>query len=238
MGRIQDRSPYISILFKLDYFEQLPLDSKEIYIGFSKESGVYTTLDAAGFDPAISIGPEGTTNTQDFQIEAKTGGSSTTIDSTLVDLVMTLGYHKENSSVDWTIDDVCKKDKSICTKSTICLESYIDMCASQRCGSKNCGVNGNSCCYDQCVARRICDKYARTITSYSDTNGSVIKIPEDIREINNNVLADHPEIKVILNETGISFDWGAITGSTVQPSQSFITGTIKHQNGDIQVIAR
>lgn len=76
------------------YFEQLPLDSKEIYLGFSKDSSSYTTLDTAGFDPDIAVGPDGTTNSQNFQIKAKTGGSSTNIDTRIIDLEMTLEYEK------------------------------------------------------------------------------------------------------------------------------------------------
>lgn len=76
------------------YFEQLPLNSQEIYIGFSKDSSAYTTLNTEGFDPVITIGPDGTTNTQKFQIKAKTGGSNTTIDTGIIDLEMTLEYDK------------------------------------------------------------------------------------------------------------------------------------------------
>lgn len=78
------------------YFEQLPLDSKEIYLGFSKDSSSYTTLDMAGFDPDITVGPYGTTNIQNFQIKAKTGGTSAMIVAELIDLEMTIGYQKKD----------------------------------------------------------------------------------------------------------------------------------------------
>ena len=43
------------------------------------------------------------------------------------------------------------------------------------------------------------------------------------------------KLKTIINNTGNSFNWSAITNSTTQ-NQNFVTGTIIHQKGNIEVI--
>lgn len=75
-------------------YENLPLDSKQLYLEFSSGS-TSTALTPSGIDPNIKIGPDGSgTNVQEFSLTAKTGGSSSTIDSTLIDLQMTLELEK------------------------------------------------------------------------------------------------------------------------------------------------
>lgn len=88
-------------------YENLPLDSKQLYVEFSSGS-TSTALTPSGIDPNIKIGPDGSgTNVQAFSLTAKTGGSSATIDSTLIDLQMTLELEKAavEIPIDYALDD-------------------------------------------------------------------------------------------------------------------------------------
>lgn len=76
------------------YFQTQPLDSKELYLGFAKGENSYSALTPSGFDPSIIIGPVGIGNTQNFKVEAKTGGTSTKVDSNLINLEFTFSHEK------------------------------------------------------------------------------------------------------------------------------------------------
>lgn len=76
------------------YFQTKPLDSKELYLGFSKGENSYSALTPSGFDPSIVIGPVGVGNTQNFKVVAKTGGTSSRIEADLVKLEFTFSYEK------------------------------------------------------------------------------------------------------------------------------------------------
>lgn len=85
-------------------YKNLPLDSKQIYLGFGKNTSSFTPLAITGFDPEISVSPQNVgENTQAFVIEAKTGGTSSAINSNLFDLEMTLEYDKVDEVVPITI---------------------------------------------------------------------------------------------------------------------------------------
>lgn len=76
-------------------YDRLPLDSKQLYVGFSKDGSTFQPMSEDGIDPGIMIGPSGIVNSQAFYLESKTGGVSTFVDSNLVDLEFTIGYQKE-----------------------------------------------------------------------------------------------------------------------------------------------
>lgn len=88
-----------------EIYKNLPLDSKQLYLGFGKDASSMTPITAAGFDPGIAVNPQsGGENTQAFSIQAKTGGSSTALNSNLIDLELTLHYEKANEEVTILID--------------------------------------------------------------------------------------------------------------------------------------
>lgn len=78
-------------------YDKLPLNAKQLYMGFSKDRVSYQALREEGIDPNILIGPLGTTNSQAFYIEAKSGGTNEAINSNLVDLEFTIGYQKDGA---------------------------------------------------------------------------------------------------------------------------------------------
>ena len=79
-------------------YENLPLDSKQLYVEFSSGS-TSTALTPSGIDPNIKIGPDGSgTNVQEFSLTANTGGSSSQISSTISDLVFTLEGDRADSN--------------------------------------------------------------------------------------------------------------------------------------------
>lgn len=88
-----------------EIYKNLPLDSKQLYLGFGKDASSMTPITAAGFDPGITVNPQsGGENTQAFSIQAKTGGNSTALNSNLIDLELTLHYEKANEEVTILID--------------------------------------------------------------------------------------------------------------------------------------
>lgn len=88
-----------------EIYKNLPLDSKQLYLGFGKDASSMTPITAAGFDPGITVNPQsGGENTQAFSIQAKTGGSSTALNSNLINLELTLHYEKANEEVTILID--------------------------------------------------------------------------------------------------------------------------------------
>lgn len=77
-------------------FEALPLDSKEIYVGFGKDASSVQTITEEGIDPQIKLGPSSTTTkSQSFIIQSKTGGSSKAIDSEIINIEFTLAFERE-----------------------------------------------------------------------------------------------------------------------------------------------
>lgn len=77
------------------YYQRLPLDSNQIYLGFSLDQSTYTPLSSQTFDPGLKIAPAGSSgavNSESFYLKTKTGGSSTQISETILNLVMTVGF--------------------------------------------------------------------------------------------------------------------------------------------------
>jgi len=71
---------------------------------------------------------------------------------------------------------------------------------------------------------------------------SLIKLPVSVETIGDRAfykfsdLNSNPNLALIVNPSGRSFDWSDITYSTT-PNQNFVTGTIVHENGNIEVKA-
>lgn len=77
------------------YYQRLPLDSNQIYLGFSLDQSTYTPLSSQTFDPGLKIAPaglSGAVNSESFYLKTKTGGSSTQISESILNLVMTVGF--------------------------------------------------------------------------------------------------------------------------------------------------
>ena len=82
-------------------YKQLPLDSKQLYLGFQAGAEPETALSSEGITPTIQINPKESVN---FGLTAKTGGSSTKIDTTLVDVEFTFEYDKVVNTQELPID--------------------------------------------------------------------------------------------------------------------------------------
>jgi hypothetical protein len=76
-------------------------------------------------------------------------------------------------------------------------------------------------------------KYIRE-GALSDNIFSSITIPSTVEVIEKDALLDNENLSLISNKSGRSFDWSSITGSSYA-NQIFATGTINHDNGEIQV---
>lgn len=84
-----------------DTYRSLPLDSKQIYLGISKNGGTMQAITKEGINPGIQIKPSSVSgNEEPFHIELRTGGTSKTIDTELVSLEFTFQYEtaKESAS--------------------------------------------------------------------------------------------------------------------------------------------
>lgn len=143
------------------YFQLLPLDSNQIYLGFSKDNSTYTTLSEQSFDPGIMISPAGlgsTPNFSPFYLKAKTGGRSSSIQESIMNLVLTIGFESAAPDTGLEIND-------------------------------------------------------GAVTAYTGNTETLI-LPMNVTSINSKALADHPELKTVINNTGRSFDWFDALGET------------------------
>lgn len=227
-----------------DHFSSLPLDSKEVFVGIYHTDN-FRPINNKGTDPGISIYPNlsGSINSADLDLFIYIGGTSRPIDLHLVDLIFE--FETVPLINDKVIDSLCEpyisptRGKINPCMGDCAIETTTDACFTRSCGDVSCGPSGKSCCYNgDCQSVKLCERFKNaTLTTYSKLNdASTVKLDRAITAINDFVFADHPEIKTIINTTGLSFDWGKITGSMVQESQIFVTGTIRHQYGDIRVI--
>lgn len=89
------------------YFQLLPLDSNQIYLGFSKDNSTYTTLSEQSFDPGMMIPPVGliTPNFSPFYLKVKTGGRSSSIQESVMNLVLTIGFDSATPDTGLEISD-------------------------------------------------------------------------------------------------------------------------------------
>lgn len=74
--------------------------------------------------------------------------------------------------------------------------------------------------------------------SFSNNPLETVVIPKNVEAIGNNAFRKdntYNKLETIVNKTGIAFDWQLITGSNYL-DQTFVTGTIRHNSGDINVI--
>mgnify|MGYP000063830692 FL=1 len=77
-------------------YKNLPLNSKQLYLGFGKDASSVQAITEEGIDPQIKLGPSSTTTkSQSFIIQSKTGGSSQAIDSEIINLEFTLAFERE-----------------------------------------------------------------------------------------------------------------------------------------------
>lgn len=77
------------------YFQKLPLDSNQIYLGFSSDSSSFIPVSETGFDPGIKLSPvgiSGSSNSVPFTLSVKSGGRSESIDKNILNLILTIGY--------------------------------------------------------------------------------------------------------------------------------------------------
>ncbi len=64
-------------------------------------------------------------------------------------------------------------------------------------------------------------------------------IPSSVESIANAAFGKYPRsesLKTIVNKTGRSFQWDKITASSYTANNTFVTGTIKHEAGNIEVV--
>ena len=77
--------------------------------------------------------------------------------------------------------------------------------------------------------------------SFTWTSFSKITIPESVTYMRGGIFTksnrNNTSLKTIVNKTGRAFDWYNLTGSNHQkPSPAtFVTGTVSHQSGDVQI---
>ena len=60
---------------------------------------------------------------------------------------------------------------------------------------------------------------------------------EKLGNIFNKTNNANPDLVTIVNKTGREFDWYALTGSNKTNPGKFVTGEVKHQSGNIQIVA-
>lgn len=86
-------------------------------------------------------------------------------------------------------------------------------------------------------------KNVTTINSsaFSDTNLTTITIPSKVTTIGNSAIykssSSNPNLTKIINKTGRSFDWNAIIKGADYSSESFVTGTVETEYGNVQITA-
>ena len=89
----------------------------------------------------------------------------------------------------------------------------------------------------------IIGKNVTTINSsaFSDTNLTTITIPSNVTTIGNSAIykssSSNPNLTKIINKTGRSFDWNAIIKGVDYSSESFVTGTVETEYGNVQITA-
>lgn len=111
-GTLKDASWKLNKNSSSTVFETLPLDSKQIYVGFGKDASSIQAITEEGIDPQIKLGPSSTaTKSQSFVIQSKTGGSSKAIDSEIINLEFTLAFERE--PVEISIDSASVKVSGI-----------------------------------------------------------------------------------------------------------------------------
>lgn len=75
-----------------------------------------------------------------------------------------------------------------------------------------------------------------TWMSYSE-----IVIPSTVTSISSGVFAksarNNQKLKTIVNKTGKSFNWASLTSSSITANNTFVTGTIQHNAGNIEVVS-
>lgn len=82
----------------------------------------------------------------------------------------------------------------------------------------------------------------KTITASLTWAGATkIVIPSTVTTISGNIFNKtnnaNPDLVTIVNKTGREFDWYALTGSNKTNPGKFVTGEVKHQSGNIQIVA-
>ncbi len=82
-------------------------------------------------------------------------------------------------------------------------------------------------------------KLKNIVASLNWKSFDTVVIPVSVEKINNSVITKtnrcNTRFVKIINKTGRAFNWYGITGSSHQNPGTFVTGTISHQSGDIQV---
>lgn len=77
--------------------------------------------------------------------------------------------------------------------------------------------------------------------SFSWSSFSKITIPSTVTSISGSNFpksnANNTQLKTIVNKTGKAFNWYQLTGSTHTNPGPFVTGTVSHQSGNIQIVA-
>ena len=70
---------------------------------------------------------------------------------------------------------------------------------------------------------------------------SKIVIPSSITNISSGVFGknarNNQNFKTIVNKTGNPFNWAEKTSSSITANNTFVTGTIQHNAGNIEVVA-
>ena len=70
-------------------------------------------------------------------------------------------------------------------------------------------------------------------------NFKTIIIPSTVTSMNNGILnkatTNNKNFQIVVNKTGRPFNWAKLTGSTYQTDETFITGELRHQSGNITI---
>lgn len=94
-GSTKDKSWSMNSNSTESYYANLPLDSKQIYFGISKDGNNWTSLNKSMTEAFVSLDPQGingSSNSSQFSIKCMTGGSTSAIDSNLLDLNFVFSY--------------------------------------------------------------------------------------------------------------------------------------------------
>lgn len=118
------------------YFKTLPMDSKQIYLGFSEDDITYQSL-SSEIDTQMEIRYAGSENAQNFYLRGMTGGSKSDLKTNLVDLILTLRYiarvpglYDENKQLMKSWDQMIK-DGDVTVSGTIITGSNKDKIVGQ-----------------------------------------------------------------------------------------------------------
>ena len=52
----------------------------------------------------------------------------------------------------------------------------------------------------------------------------------------NKATTNNTNFKIVVNKTGRAFNWSKLTGSVYQTDETFVTGELRHQSGNVTIV--